>query len=110
MIAMAEFSLTDLEDVVDDRLMNGDETSYTRKLAAKGMAKAAQKVGEEAVEAVIAAVAGDREGLTKEAADLFYHLIVVLRLSGVPLRDVMAELASRTGRSGLEEKASRPKD
>jgi phosphoribosyl-ATP pyrophosphohydrolase len=107
---MADFTLFDLEDVIDDRLSNGDETSYTRKLAAKGMPKAAQKVGEEAVEAVIAAVSGDREGLAKETADLLYHLLVVLRLSGVPLRDVMAELASRTGRSGLDEKASRPKD
>lgn len=107
---MADFTLFDLEDVIDDRLSNGDETSYTRKLAAKGMPKAAQKVGEEAVEAVIAAVSGDREGLANETADLLYHLLVVLRLSGVPLRDVMAELARRTGRSGLEEKASRPKD
>jgi phosphoribosyl-ATP pyrophosphohydrolase len=107
---MADFTLFDLEDVIDDRLSNGDETSYTRKLAAKGMPKVAQKVGEEAVEAVIAAVSGDREGLAKETADLLYHLLVVLRLSGVPLRDVMAELASRTGRSGLDEKASRPKD
>lgn len=107
---MTGFTLFDLEDIVDDRLTRGEETSYTRKLAAKGMPKAAQKVGEEAVEAVIAAVGGDREGLTKETADLFYHLIVVLRLAGVPLSDVMAELASRTGRSGIEEKASRPKD
>ncbi len=107
---MTGFTLFDLEDVVDDRLMNGDATSYTRKLASKGMPKAAQKVGEEAVEAVIAAVSGDRKGLTNETADLLYHLIVVLRIAGVPLSDVMAELAARTGRSGLEEKAARPKD
>ena len=107
---MADFTLFDLEDLVDDRIANGDAGSYTRKLAAKGIPKAAQKLGEEAVEAVIAAVSGDREGLAKETADLFYHLIVVLRLSGVPLRDVMAELAARTSRSGLEEKASRQKD
>ncbi|BBE73715.1 phosphoribosyl-ATP diphosphatase [Oharaeibacter diazotrophicus] len=107
---MTGFTLFDLEDIVDDRLANGDATSYTRKLAAKGMPKAAQKVGEEAVEAVIAAVSGDRKGLASETADLLYHLIVVLRLAGVPLSDVMAELAARTGRSGLEEKAARPKE
>ncbi len=107
---MTGFTLLDLETIVDDRLKSGDASSYTRKLAEKGMPKAAQKVGEEAVEAVIAAVSGDREGLTKETADLLYHLIVVLRLAGVPLADVMAELAARTGRSGLEEKAARPKD
>lgn len=107
---MTDFTLFDLDAIIADRLSNGDATSYTRKLAAKGIPKAAQKVGEEAVEAVIAAVAGDREGLAKETADLLYHLIVVLRLADVPLADVMAELAARTGRSGLEEKASRPKD
>lgn len=107
---MADFSLFDLEDVIDDRIANGDATSYTRKLASRGVPKAAQKVGEEAVEAVIAAVAGDREALRNETADLLYHLLVVLRMSGVPLRDVLAELARRTGRSGIEEKAARPKD
>ena len=104
------FTLFDLEEIVDDRMTAGDETSYTRKLVAKGMPKAAQKVGEEAVEAVIAAVSGDREGLRNETADLLYHLIVVLRMSGVSLTEVMEELARRTGQSGLAEKASRPKN
>lgn len=104
------FTLADLEAVVADRLASGDETSYTRKLAARGMPKAAQKLGEEAVEAVIAAVRGDRAELVKESADLLYHLLVVWRLAGVPLAEVEAELAARSGRSGLQEKASRPKE
>ena len=107
---MSTFTLTDLEAIVAARLADGDETSYTRKLAARGMPKCAQKLGEEAVETVIAAVSGDRPGTVSEAADLLYHLVVVLRLSGLTVDDVMAELAGRTGRSGLQEKASRPKD
>ncbi len=110
MSAMSGFSLEDLEAVIADRLVNGDETSYTRKLAARGMPKAAQKVGEEAVEAVIAAVSGDRTGLRNECADLFYHLLVVLKLADLPLEEVLDELGRRMGRSGLEEKASRAKD
>lgn len=105
---MSEFSLSDLETVIADRLVNGDDTSYTRKLAAKGLPKAAQKLGEEAVETVIAAVSGGREALVYESADLLYHLLLVLRLSDVTLAEVVAELKRRTGRSGLEEKASRP--
>jgi phosphoribosyl-ATP pyrophosphohydrolase len=72
-----------------------------------GIARAAKKLGEESVEAVIAAIAADRAELTKEAADVFYHLLVVLHGSGVPLADVMAELENRTRQSGLAEKASR---
>ena len=76
---------------------------------ARGIDKAAQKLGEEAVETVIAAVKGDRQGLVSESADLIYHWLVVLGLSGVPLSDVLNELEGRTGRSGIAEKASRPK-
>lgn len=107
---MTSFTLSDLEAIVVERLASGDDTSYTRKLAAKGIPKAAQKLGEEAVETVIASVSGDPLAVTAEAADLLYHLVVVLRLSGVPLSDVMAELERRTARSGLQEKAERPKD
>lgn len=107
---MSTFTLHDLEVVIADRLANGDETSYTRKLGSRGMPKCAQKLGEEAVETVIAAVSGDRASIVSEAADLLYHLLIVLRLSDVGVDDVMAELAGRTGRSGLEEKAARPKD
>lgn len=107
---MTKFTLDDLEAIIAARAESTDETSYTRKLAGKGVGKCAQKLGEEAVEAVIAAVQKDRKELTSEAADLLYHLLVVLNISDVPLKDVMAELASRTGQSGLEEKASRPPD
>jgi phosphoribosyl-ATP pyrophosphohydrolase len=106
---MAEFSLSDLEKIVHERAHSGDPDSWTAKLFARGIDKAAQKLGEEAVEAVIAAVKGDTQGLVSESADLIYHWLVVLGLSGVPLSDVLKELESRTGRSGIAEKASRPK-
>lgn len=106
---MAEFSLSDLETIVRERAHSGDPDSWTAKLFARGIDKAAQKLGEEAVETVIAAVKGDRQGLVSESADLIYHWLVVLGISGVPLSDVLGELESRTGRSGIAEKASRPK-
>ncbi|TGR36153.1 phosphoribosyl-ATP diphosphatase, partial [Mesorhizobium sp. M8A.F.Ca.ET.198.01.1.1] len=87
----------------------GDPDSWTAKLFAKGMNKAAQKLGEEAVEAVIAAVRGDKQALVSESADLIYHWLVVLGIAGVPLDDVLKELEGRTGRSGVVEKASRPR-
>ncbi|MBO6511764.1 MAG: phosphoribosyl-ATP diphosphatase [Roseibium sp.] len=104
---MTKFTLDDLDAIIAARAKSEDETSYTRKLVNKGVAKCAQKLGEEAVEAAIAAVRNDRKELTAEAADLLYHLLVVLNVSGVPLEDVMKELAGRTGQTGLEEKASR---
>ncbi|WP_238256677.1 phosphoribosyl-ATP diphosphatase, partial [Methylorubrum podarium] len=72
-----------------------------------GPAKAAKKLGEEAVEAAIAAVQGDRKALVSEAADVLYHLVVTLKAVGVPLDEVMAELGRRTAQSGLAEKAAR---
>ncbi|TKT82785.1 phosphoribosyl-ATP diphosphatase [Aquamicrobium sp. LC103] len=104
---MAEFSLEDLERIIDKRARSGDPDSWTAKLYAKGMEKAAQKMGEEAVETVIAAVKGDRAELVSESADLLYHWLVVLTIAGVPLREVFAELERRTGRSGIAEKAAR---
>jgi phosphoribosyl-ATP pyrophosphohydrolase len=83
------------------------DESYTAKLIARGVEKCAQKLGEEATEAVIAAVSRDKPELTKEAADVLYHLLVLLRASGVALDDVMAELDARTAQSGLAEKAGR---
>lgn len=109
-MADSTFTLSDLEAIVADRLRNGDATSYTRKLADKGLAKAAQKLGEEAVETVIAAIGGDADAVTYESADLLYHLLVVLALKGVPLEDVLSELKRRTAQSGLQEKAGRPAD
>ncbi|MEM9630519.1 MAG: phosphoribosyl-ATP diphosphatase [Pseudomonadota bacterium] len=107
---MTKFTLDDLDAIIAARAKSEDEKSYTRKLVSKGVAKCAQKLGEEAVEAAIAAVREDREELTAEAADVLYHLLVVLNVSNVPLGDVMRELAGRTGQTGLEEKASRPEE
>ena len=104
---MAEFKIETLADIIADRARSGDAGSYTAKLVARGMAKCAQKLGEEAVETAIAAVQNNRDELTKEAADLIYHLLVVLEVGGVSLDDVKSELAGRTGQTGLEEKASR---
>ena len=106
---MAEFSLSELETIIAQRARSGDPDSWTAKLFAKGMDKAAQKLGEEAVETVIAAVTGDKKALVSESADLIYHWLVVLGIAGVPLDDVLRELEGRTGRSGVAEKASRPK-
>ncbi len=104
---MTGFSLVDLERIVAERAQSGDSDSWTAKLFSRGMDKAAQKLGEEAVETVIAAVKGDTEGLVSESADLLYHWLVVLALAGVPLSAVLAELERRTAQSGLAEKASR---
>ena len=101
------FSLTDLERIVAERAEATDGTSYTAQLMAKGPARIAKKLGEEGVEAALACAAGNRDELRAEAADVLYHLLVALRANGVPLADVMEELARRTGQSGLEEKASR---
>lgn len=101
------FSLKDLEAIVATRAHSADETSYTAKLMAKGIDKAAQKMGEEAVEAIIAAVTKDNQGLIAESADMLYHWLVVLKLAGVSLDSVMDELQKRTVQTGLEEKAAR---
>ena len=106
---MTAFSLSDLEAIVAERARSGDpSSSWTAKLVAGGMERAAKKLGEEAVETVIAAVGGDNEALVSESADLVYHWLVVLNVAGVPLSDVLDELARRTERSGIAEKASRP--
>ncbi|MGL4497219.1 MAG: phosphoribosyl-ATP diphosphatase [Beijerinckiaceae bacterium] len=102
------FSLTDLEAIVASRATASPDVSWTAKLLVGGPARAAKKLGEEAVETVIAAVEGDRKALTAESADLLYHLLVVLRVRGVPVQEVMAELERRTSQSGLAEKATRP--
>ena len=104
---MTTFTLADLDRIVRERAAAAPEESYTAKLVAGGPARPAKKLGEEAVEAAIAAVQGDRDGLTAEAADVLYHLLVLLRASDVPLETVMAELERRTSQSGLAEKASR---
>jgi phosphoribosyl-ATP pyrophosphohydrolase len=107
---MTSFTLRDLEKRVQERAAISADVSYTRKLLDKGVAHCAKKLGEEAVETVLAAVAEDRDRLISETADLLYHLLVVLQARGVTLADIEAALAQRTGQSGLEEKASRKRD
>ena len=85
----------------------GPETSWTAKLLAKGPEKCAEKFGEEAIEAIIEAVKGDRERLTAEAADVLYHLLVMLAARDVTLDEVLAELERRERVSGIAEKAAR---
>src|SRR5579883_1439621 len=104
---MTTFTLHDLEKRVAERAGAGAEVSYTRKLLERGGAQCAKKLGEEAVETVLAAVSEDREHLIGGAADLLYPLLVVLRARGVSLAEVEAALGERTKQSGLEEKASR---
>lgn len=104
---MPGFTIHDLEAIIATRAESGGEASYTRKLLDKGPAHCAKKLGEEAVETVIAAVGDDRDHLVAESADLLFHLLVTLKARGVALADVEAALAQRTAMSGLEEKASR---
>jgi phosphoribosyl-ATP pyrophosphohydrolase len=104
---MAEFTLETLARIVAARAASGDPASYTAKLARQGVAHCAKKLGEEAIEAAIAAVKGDREGLKGEAADVLYHLLVLLEVTGVPYAAVTAELERRTAETGLQEKAKR---
>jgi phosphoribosyl-ATP pyrophosphohydrolase len=104
---MSDFSLADLERIVTQRARSGDPDSWTAKLFAGGMERAAKKLGEEAVETVIAALGTDAKALVSESADLLYHWLVVLAVAGVPLSDVLSELERRTARTGIQEKAAR---
>jgi phosphoribosyl-ATP pyrophosphohydrolase len=89
---------------------DGDpDDSYTARLLADGIPKIAQKLGEEAVETILAGVSGDRDHTVRESADLLYHLLVLWAATGVAPDDVWAELGKREGTSGLEEKAAREK-
>ena len=105
---MSKFTIADLEQRVRERADASADISYTRKLLDKGVAQCAKKFGEEAVEAALAAVSEDREHLIGEAADVLYHLLVMLWARGVTLAEVEALLETRTKKSGLDEKASRP--
>jgi phosphoribosyl-ATP pyrophosphohydrolase len=104
---MSQFTLHDLEKRVQDRARESADVSYTRKLLDRGVTHCAKKLGEEAVEAAIAAVGEDREHMIAEAADVLYHLLVVLHARGIALDEVEAELCARTRQSGLDEKAAR---
>ena len=107
---MSDFTIHDLEARLKERAAASPEESYTRKLLDKGVAHCAKKLGEEAVETALAAVTEDRERVAAEAADLLYHLLVVLAARGITLAEVETALAARVGRSGLDEKASRKRD
>jgi phosphoribosyl-ATP pyrophosphohydrolase len=105
---MASFNLHDLEQRIQARAQRASaDASYTRKLLDGGVAHCAKKLGEEAIETVLAAIDEDRERLIAEAGDLIYHLLVVLAARGIALAEVEAALAARTRQSGLAEKASR---
>jgi phosphoribosyl-ATP pyrophosphohydrolase len=101
------FTLADLDRIVAKRSAASPDQSYTARLLSEGIDRAAKKLGEEAVEAALAAVQRSHQGLVAEAADVLYHLLIVLRAGGVPLEEVMAELERRTAQSGLAEKAAR---
>lgn len=92
---------------INQRRSSDPATSYVARLTGRGRAKIAQKLGEEAVEVVIAAVAGDTPGMVSEAADLMFHLAVLLADAGLSFDDIRAELARREGLSGIDEKAKR---
>jgi phosphoribosyl-ATP pyrophosphohydrolase len=96
-----------LADTVVDRAAASPESSYTARLLSQGTEKCAKKLGEEAVETALAAMTTDRDHVAAEAADLLYHLLVLLQSAGVPLSAVMVKLDARIGRGGLSEKAAR---
>lgn len=104
---MNDFTLDDLAALIKSRRGDSASTSYTKSLFDAGMPRIAKKFGEEAVEAIIAAMEGDRSALVNEAADTLYHLLVMLEARNVSLNDVLLELERRTQQSGLTEKASR---
>lgn len=99
--------LDDLAATIAARATADPDSSWTARLLAKGPEKCAEKFGEEAIEAVIEAVRGDRDKLTREAADVLFHLLVMLQARDVALSDVLDELARRQGVSGIAEKAAR---
>ena len=100
-------TLQQLEQTIIARKSADPDNSWTAQLLAKGSAKCAEKFGEEAIEAIIEAVKGDRQALTSEAADVVYHLMVMLASRDVAFEDVLAELARRAGTSGIDEKVQR---
>ncbi|MGR3291647.1 MAG: phosphoribosyl-ATP diphosphatase [Paracoccaceae bacterium] len=100
-------TLEQLAATIEARKSADPESSWTARLLVQGPEKCAEKFGEEAIEAIIAAVTGNRQALTAEAADVLYHLLVMLASCDVPLTDVLRELEQRQGVSGIDEKSSR---
>jgi phosphoribosyl-ATP pyrophosphohydrolase len=107
---MPRFTIHDLAATIDARAVSGGDASYTRKLLDKGAGHCAKKLGEEAVETVIAAIENNRDHLIAEGADLMFHFLVLLKARGVTFEDIEAALAQRTTMSGLEEKAARNRE
>jgi phosphoribosyl-ATP pyrophosphohydrolase len=107
---MTRFTLDDLAAMISARANASASTSYTKSLLDAGTARVAKKLGEEAVEVVIAAMEGDAQAITRESADLLYHLLVILHQNAISLADVYAELEHRTGQSGHAEKSPRRPD
>ena len=101
------FTIDDLAEIIDRRAEASADKSYTRALLDKGAAHCARKFGEEAIELTVAAAAQDEAAVRAEAADVLYHLLVLLRARGVAFDSVVRELESRTRQSGHEEKAAR---
>jgi phosphoribosyl-ATP pyrophosphohydrolase len=107
---MGRFSVHDLEKRVSARAAESPDVSYTRKLLDRGVGHCAKKLGEEAVETILAATTESRDRMIAESADLIYHLLVLLKARGISLTEVEAALATRVSKSGLEEKAARKPD
>lgn len=100
-------TIEQLAGIIAERARSGDESSYTRRLLEKGLPKVCKKLGEEATEVVVAALAQDRNALVGEIADLVYHLLVLMEAANIDMAEVGAVLDARMGQSGLAEKASR---
>lgn len=107
---MSRFTIQDLAATIEARAAAGGEASYTRKLLDKGTDHCAKKLGEEAVETVIAAIENNRSNLIAESADLIFHLLVLLKSRDIKLSEIEDALGQRTQMSGLEEKAARKRD
>ncbi len=104
---MTQFTLSTLESIISERAKASPDSSWTARLLSSGTSKIAKKFGEEAVEAVIAAVENNKPELIKESADVLFHLLVLLKDQHISVADVMSELKRRTSQSGLAEKAGR---
>jgi phosphoribosyl-ATP pyrophosphohydrolase len=107
---MGAFTVHDLEKRVSDRAAASPDASYTRKLLDRGVGHCAKKLGEEAVETILAATTESRDRMIAETGDLIYHLLVLLKARDISLAEVEAALATRVSKSGLEEKAARKPD
>jgi phosphoribosyl-ATP pyrophosphohydrolase len=104
---MSDFSLHDLEKRIEERAQASADLSYTRQLLDRGVAHCAKKLGEESIETIIAAIGESQARVVGEAADLLYHLLVLLKARGIALADVERALERRSMQSGLAEKSSR---